>query len=126
MNPFQEAISNAYDALLCVAGVSVTYHRGTDWVELTAIEGSTTFAIDDGQGVVIDHVSRDYVFSACDLVLAGSETTPKRGDLIKIEVGPKLYTHEVLRPDSGEVWRYSDLGRSKIRVHTKLKGVANV
>lgn len=124
MSSFQDAIAAAGDTLAITAGVEVTYRRGDACKKLTAIPGQSTFTVDEGFGALVKIRSRDYLIAACELVLSGSQATPQRGDLIEEKVGTKTHVHEVLRPDGADqVWRYSDSGRTRIRVHTKLKAI---
>ena len=127
MSSIGEAISGPFSTAIGAAGVVVTYHRGADWVELTALPGKTDFEVDDGNGVIVEYRSRDYLIRTCELELAGTLVEPKRGDQIKETVGNKIHTYEVMRPDGGEqVWKHADPTRNVIRVHTKLKGVTNL
>jgi hypothetical protein len=107
-----------------VAGVPVTYRRGADSAAFTATPGQSTFRVDDTYAANVRIRSRDFLFQASALLLAGVQSVPQRGDTVEETVGDKLHVHEVLRPDGGEqVWRYSDAGRTRIRVHTKLKEI---
>jgi hypothetical protein len=126
MNSFATAISGALDSLRTLAGECVVFQRGDDWVELTAIQGSTAFPTDDGNGTVVEYRSVDWLCSACDLELNGEKIEPKRGDLIKKSIGDKQHIYEVLRPDGNEkVWRFMDFGSTNVRIHTKLKEVTD-
>jgi hypothetical protein len=124
MSSFRDAIAGAFASIDSAAAVEAIYRRDNAWVSITPTPGASTFRVDDGYGGIMKTRSRDYLISACALVLSGAQATPKRGDVIDEIVGNKIHRHEVLRPDGGEeVWRYCDAGRSRIRVHTKLKEV---
>lgn len=99
----------------------VLYGRGADSVTLAAAVGKTPWnLVDPGTGMVTQVESRDFIFSAADLILAGSLTQPARGD--RITVGNDVYE---LLPFGGEpCWRYGDHGNNMIRVHTKRVGDA--
>jgi hypothetical protein len=122
-----EVISDAFEAALGTLGVCVTYHRGDDWIgDLDALPGKSEFLAGEGEGVIVDYRSRDFLMRACDLVIDGEVLEPKRGDLIKETAGKKIHTYEVMRPDGGEqVFRYSDTARTIVRVHAKLKATVN-
>ena len=126
---FQQAVAGAYNSLRAAAGVHVTYHRATAWVRLCAVPGKSDFgATVPEQAAVVEFRSRDYIVRTADLVIGGVQVTPQRGDLVKEEVGDKVHVHEVIRPDdgNGQPWRYSDHGRTAIRVHTKLKEIVDL
>jgi len=113
---FASTITQAHQSLRSLAGVEITYQRGDDTTELTAIPGQTTFQVADISNLLTEYRSRDYIFAAADLDL----DQPRKGDVI-IE-GSNRY--EVLRPDGGDdVWRWSDTAGQIYRVHTKYIGV---
>ena len=98
----------------------VRYSRGTDTAELEATVGKTIFQISRDYGVFERHESRDYVMPAQNLVLAGAEVLPERGDRITETTGDKLYHYEVMAPGTDPCWRWSDPYRKTLRIHTKL------
>jgi len=67
--------------------------------------------------------SRDYLVRASDLILAGAVTLPKPGDLILESDGIATYTYEVMAPGDEPPWRYSDMNRATLRIHTKQVAV---
>jgi len=98
----------------------VTYRRGMDAVVVKATIGRTLFEQDDGAGVIVRMQVRDYLIDTVDLVLAGEQTLPIKGDRIEeIDAGLK-HTHEVLPLGGEQHWRYSDPYRRTLRIHTKL------
>lgn len=126
MSEFASIIADALCSLSGVAGQTVTFVRNTDWVKVEAVSGSTTFDLDDGNGVVVEYRTQDWLIGACNLRIAGEQVEPKRGDLIEQSVGSRIHVFEVLRPDGGEqVFRYIDPARTRMRVHTKLKEIVN-
>ena len=95
---------------------TVTYTRANDSVELAASIGRTIFRSLDEYGIEVRFVTRDYLITTADLILAGSAVEPQDGD--KITVGDYMY--EVMKPETGEPsWRYADAYRGTLRVHTK-------
>ncbi len=98
----------------------VTYRRGADAVAVKATIGRTLFEQDDGAGVTVRVQVRDYLIDTVDLVLAGNQTLPAKGDRIEeIDAGQK-HTYEVLSLGGEQHWRYSDPYRRTLRIHTKL------
>ena len=96
----------------------VTYARGVQSVELLATIGKTTFEVDDGYGVLVRHESRDFLVLAADLILSESPTLPERGDRIRETQGGTTFVYEVTAPGKEPCWRYSDLYRKTLRIHT--------
>jgi len=119
-SPFADAIAAALDSVADVAGETVQYWRGTSWVTLTGVPGSTTFETDDAgdSGARVGFVSADWIFQVSKLVFGSTAITPKRGDLIKRTLGSKTLTYEV-GFEGIQVFRYCDRNRTRIRVHTK-------
>lgn len=97
----------------------MVYRRGEATVEVLATIGRTVFETDNGYGVVERTESRDFLISAVDLVLAGLETLPQRGDRIRETQGATTFVYEVMAPGQQPHWRYSDPGRRTLRIHTK-------
>src|SRR4051812_18064272 len=91
---FSSAIASALKTIEAVAGVEVTYARGSTFVKLTAVQGRTDFHLDDGSGNVITFRSTDFLFDAADLVLSDVIVTPIQGDTISIVVGKVIHTYE--------------------------------
>lgn len=98
---------------------SVVYQRGTDTVELPATIGTTVFQIDDGAGALLRIESRDYLIRVVDLVLGGNAILPKRGDRIRETSGTQVIVYEVVGPGDEPCWRWSDVYRQTLRIHTK-------
>ncbi len=59
-------------------------------------------------------------------MIDGERTLPERGDqIIEIDDGLR-FIYEVLPVGNQKAWRYSDLYRLKLRIHTKLIDTAEV
>ena len=97
----------------------VTYQRGTASVEVQATVGRTVFETADDYGVVQHSESRDFLILAADLVLDGAAVLPERGDRIRETASGKVYVYEVMAPGKEPPWRWSDLYRRTLRIHTK-------
>jgi hypothetical protein len=65
---------------------------------------------------------RDYLIDTADLVLAGEQALPAKGDRIEEIDASKKHTYEVLPLGGEQHWRYSDPYRRTLRIHTKLIG----
>ena len=117
MGSMDSAISAMHTALQAVAGLAVTYHRGDASVSVTATIGQTTFRFDDEVGVT-RIVTRDYLIATSALVLDGAAALPAAQDTITETRGSTVYTHTVGTPDGEPPYRFSDSGKSILRVHT--------
>lgn len=100
------------------AGVSVTYIRGAQTLDITAVVGRTAFAqtapSPGGASLIIG--DRDYLIDVADLTWG----EPAEGDRIEQTVNEVDCVFELMRPDTGEpAWRFSDPTRTKYRLHMK-------
>ena len=97
----------------------VSYQRGETSIDVLATIGRTVFEIDDGTGVLEKIESRDFLIVASHLVLDSEPILPQPGDRIKETAGDKVYVYEVLAPGKEPCYRFSDLYRNTLRIHTK-------
>ena len=97
----------------------VTYCRGEESVEVQATVGRTVFEIADAYGVVERSESRDFLLTAADLVLDGQAVLPERGDSIRETQDGKTFVYEVMAPGKEPHYRFSDVYRRTLRIHTK-------
>ena len=98
---------------------AVTYCRGDDSVAVQATIGRTLFEVDNGAGVLEKTEARDFLVSTDELVFAGEETLPLRGDRVRETAGAQVFIYEVIAPGREPHWRYSDPYRKTLRIHTK-------
>ncbi len=105
---------------------TVVYQRGGSAVELAATIGRTVFEQDDHAGGLTRIESRDFLIRAVDLILAGDVTLPQPGDRIVETDSIATYTYEVMAPGSEPPWRYSDVNRTTLRIHTKHVATENL
>jgi hypothetical protein len=102
------------------ASREVVYQRGVSTLTVQATVGRTLLKLDDGYGgVLLQWTDRDFLIRAEDLVIAGQTILPQRGDSIHELQSGVTYTYEVLAPGKEPVWKWSDLYRSLLRIHTK-------
>ena len=99
---------------------TVTYRRGGDSVSLAATKGRSEFEQGDEDGFVHQLEAQDFLVRTEDLILGGARTLPKAGDRIADSDGAQTFVYEVMAPGSEPPWRYSDLYRRTLRIHTKL------
>jgi len=101
----------------------VTYFRGEESVEVQATLGRTVFEIADAYGVVEQSESRDFLIPAADLVLGEAMTLPVRGDRIRETQDGKTFVYEVMAPGKEPHYRFSDVYRRTLRIHTRQVAV---
>ena len=97
----------------------VTYCRGEQSVAVQATLGRTVFETADAYGVVEQSESRDFLILAADLVLGEAVTLPERGDRIREIQDGKTFVYEVMAPGKEPHYRFSDVYRRTLRIHTK-------
>ena len=98
----------------------IEYSRAGETVSLRATVGKTVFQVSREYGQFERTEARDYIVEAARLVLGGAVMLPKKGDRIRETDGPKAFIYEVMAPGAEPCWRYSDLQRRALRIHTKL------
>jgi len=101
----------------------VTYCRGEQSVEVAATVGRTVFEIADAYGVVERSESRDFLVTAADLVLDDQVVLPERGDRIRETQDGKVFVYEVMAPGKEPHYRFSDVYRRTLRIHTRQVAV---
>ncbi len=102
----------------------IVYRRRADEVTVPATIGRTLLKLDDGYGGVrMEWTDRDFLIHAADLVLAGNAVLPERGDVIRETQGSQTFLYEVMAPGNEPPWRWSDVFRKVLRIHTKQVGV---
>lgn len=106
------------------ASKTVVYVRGANQTSVTAIIGRTLLKLEDGYGGVhMQWTDRDFLIPPDELVLAGLQVIPERGDTIREADNGKIYVYEVNVPASEPTWRWSDPHRRLLRIHTKQIGI---
>lgn len=120
-NLFDKGSALVASAMRAALSTDIVYIRGAESARIPATVGRTVFEVEDSHGV-LRWESRDFVVSACDLVLGALPSTPAKGDLIEErDCDGKVRVYEVSAPGREQEWRYADTSRRMIRVHTKLR-----
>lgn len=109
------------------AGVSVAVSRvdpdtGTTTATIvTAVVGRTVFADNTVGGTRVTFGERDYLIPAADYLLgpSGAVCEPKEGDQFTETVNGVALTFEMMPIPGEPAWRYSDSGRTLLRIHVK-------
>lgn len=100
------------------AGVDVTYARGAQTLDVTAVVGRTAYAqtAPSPGGASLVYGDRDYLILAADLTLG----EPAEGDRVTETIEGVACVFECMKPDTGEpAYRYSDATRTVWRIHVK-------
>jgi hypothetical protein len=106
------------------ASSTVVYVRGANQRSVSATIGRTLLKLEDGYGGVhMQWTDRDFLIQPADLVIAGLQVLPERGDTIRETQNGKVYIYEVMAPGSEPHWRWSDPHRRLLRIHTKQIGI---
>jgi hypothetical protein len=100
------------------AGRDIIYSRGSEAITLTVwIGDNAAFSRTEEPAATVSWNERDYLFDAADLVMAGQQTTPKKGNRITETIDGQDVAYELRPRDAEPAWRYSDPMRTTIRVH---------
>lgn len=112
------------DQLKTHASRPVVYRRGAQQLAVQATIGRTLLKLDDGYGGVrMEWTDRDFLIPAADLVIGGNSVLPERGDMIRETQGGTVFVYEVMAPGKEPAWRWSDVFRKVLRIHTKQVGI---
>lgn len=116
----EEGLAWLSNALKSSVAKAVTYRRGTEEVSVKATIGKTLLKLSDDFGNVrMEWTDRDFLIAADDLVIAGEQVLPQRGDRIIEQQGTKTFVYEVLAPGGEPEWRWCDPCHKLLRIHTK-------
>jgi len=111
MGLFEDSAAAVAGVFAGAAGETVQYRRGAGCVDLTAWRSPQplAFAVDSGQGVLVEYQSWEWHLTAADL---GELAAPEQGDRIEAADG-RVY--EVLAMPGQKCY----IGDALLRVHTK-------
>lgn len=110
------------EQLQVAAGITVSIVRGTNTTtDVPAIPGSTEYTVETQRdsGIYETRQSRDFLIDATDYTIAGVQVLPQRSDLIKETVSGQMWVYELLPQLNEQGWKFSDTGRTRLRIHTK-------
>lgn len=91
------------------------YLRGEMRLKIAVTPGDALFRTTDRNGVSTVVRTLDFIVAASELSPVG---IPKRGDFILFNGG----RYEVVNPDGGPCWKWSDMANRVYRIHTKYAG----
>jgi hypothetical protein len=92
--------------------IDVVYSRSMASISVKATRAATPYESSDTDGIIHRTVARDYLIATTDFPFVDP---PRNGDTIT-DSGDVYLVHSM----TGETpWRYSDPGRSLMRIHTK-------
>jgi hypothetical protein len=113
---FERATRQALAVIKRKTGVAVTYRRGDDSVELTAIRGRVAANNESSQGQRFRTDASDYLIDTADLDFGAGAFEPAIGD--EIDDGDR--TFEVIALNAGEpCWAWHDPFRLRRRIHAR-------
>lgn len=98
--------------LTALTAVSVIYSRGATSISISATRASTPYEASDADGVIHRTIGRDYLIESA---LFPFSDLPRDGDTI-IDLDETYIVHSM---PGEQPYRYSDPGRSLLRIHTK-------
>jgi len=115
--PAERAVLNMHRAQRRTYGKTVTYRRGIQEVELTAVLGESEFPRTDSEGLTTEEISQDFILMVSELILDEVAVEPEPGDQIEVD---GFGTFAVRSPGGSEpAWRFSDPTRKLYRIHTQ-------
>lgn len=119
-NLLQDGVTWLGTRLKAVAGLSVTYARGSDSVAVTASAAFHEYQIVDEEGFSASVLVRDYLLHAADLIIDGSVITPRAGDTITETINGVSQTFEVMPLDERRrEYEPLDTDGVLLKLHTK-------
>ncbi len=121
-----DPFGNLFASLRALEGVTVTYRRGEESFEVTAVIGSTKVEIADQNGRRVRVEVRDYLLASADLLIDEQPIEPQNGDVIEQTIGTNVNSYEVTPLGADDCWRFSDPGQLEYRIHTKRISVVTI
>lgn len=101
-------------------GADMIYRRGGVSISLTnVVKGETKVPNVTHEGFAEQRDTLDLIVEAEQLI--GQITEPRQGDRVDEIIDGFMESYEVTTPASGDrCWKWSDVGRTTIRIHTFL------
>jgi hypothetical protein len=117
--PLQDGVALLASILKDYESVAVTYNRGQGSVSIAATRQMHQYEVVDAEGFGITMLSRDYIIQAADLILNGSEVTPRPGDRIVETIRSVSETFEVMAIGQMKEYEPLDTDGVMLKIHTK-------
>lgn len=103
------------DRLRSSAASTVAYVRSGNTATVPATIGQSRFESQDGNGVIEQWESRDFIIKTDELPYG----EPQRGDRIYEQLGGVAQIYEVAAPRGVPLFHFGDAFQTCVRVHTK-------
>lgn len=118
---FANAIRNLNAALKSAGGATITYRRGNDSIDITAVPVRVNHSdYSPDADLSLTSRDRDWIVLAEDLAIAGQLIDPQRGDEIDwIDSLDVTHTYEVLPRAGDRCFRHTDVTMLQFRIYTK-------
>jgi hypothetical protein len=110
MRAAEKWLSNQHSQFLSEPVLYRRFGDGVTELSVNAVRGRTLFRAENEYGVTIRIASSDFIIPA-----GAIDFIPSKGD--EIICGGVRY--ELLAPNNEPVWRWSDSGRTMLRIHAK-------
>jgi hypothetical protein len=118
MSSFREAIASGLGTIRDVAGQSVMFSDGVNSANITgATKTRGQSLVNQAMGVFTTLEQWDFLLDPSQIVLGGVTVKPVGGNQITTANGS---VYEVMENSGEPAWRWSDSGKTQIRVHTKM------
>lgn len=104
--------------------VQVIYEREGSRAKVMATMGKAVSENDSSvENIRIDSACRDFLINAAELKIRRKAILPRRGDLIRETRGNQVFVHEVMPLGTEAPYRWSDVNKTVLRIHTREIGV---
>lgn len=118
--PLHDQIAAALTKVRETCGDSITYSRGSQSLTVTeAVQSSTPFRITEVNGRSFVQRSTDWLVDVDALDILG---LPEIGDRITATINGSSKTFEVVEFNGEPCYRFSDQGRTQLRIHCQEWG----
>lgn len=112
-------IADALRTLREETGVAAVYWRGDTQIALGNVSrGRWVFRFEDEYHTTKRIETRDFLVAAEELVIGGVPVEPVIGDRIQETVAGDRITYEVVSVNNEPCFRWSDPGRTQLRIHS--------
>lgn len=116
---FRDIVQGAIEVVRDFAGETATYSRSPHSVTIKAVPGNAANVEQPSRGLSVAADEHEWLVKVTDLVLNGTQATPKKGDRLVVVRGGISLTYTVT-PRNGEQPFRTDPTGGMYRIHTKL------